>query len=98
MPTGEGRRAVPLVPAAAGPALPPYPDAPWRTPSSQVPPPPPTVRGHTDSSTALLLDAQIPDVLRAKIMAGDYIDLAFLLKPSHIQPHHLPALHHQRRH
>ena len=97
MPHGEGRHAVPPVTAPAGHALPPFPDAPWPSvdtffPGTAAPPPPPPLSEDTQTllssctSTALPLDAQIPDVLRAKIMAGDYIDLSLLLKPSFIQP------------
>ena len=78
VPTGKGRLAAPLVPAAAGPASPPYPDAPWLSvdtffPGTAIP----TLSEDTQAllsyctSTALLLDAQIPDVVRAKTMAGD---------------------------
>ena len=88
------RHAVPPVTAPAGHALPPFPDAPWPSvdtffPGTATPPP---LSEDTQTllssctSTALPLDAQIPDVLRAKIMAGDYIDLSLLLKPSLIQP------------
>ena len=90
LPTGEGRHAVPLVPAAAGSA---FPDAPWPSvdtffPGTAIPPLSEDTQTLLSSctSTALPLDAQIPDVLRAKIMAGDYIDLSLLLKPSLIQP------------
>ena len=93
MPPGEGRHAVPPVTAPAGHALPPFPDAPWPSvdtffPGTAVPPLSEDTQTLLSScnSTALPLDAQIPDVLRAKIMAGDYIDLSLLLKPSLIQP------------
>ena len=92
MPTGERRPAGPLVPVAAGPALPPFSGAPWPSvdtffPDTAIP----SLAEDTQTllssctSTALPLDAQIPDVLRAKIMAGDYIDISLLFKPSLIQ-------------
>ena len=37
------------------------------------------------SSASLPLDARIPDGLRAKIWAGEYIDLAIMLKPTRMQ-------------
>ena len=93
MPPGEGRHAVSPVTAPAGHALPPFPDAPWPSvdtffPGTAAPPLSEDTQTLFSSctSTALPLDAQIPDVLRAKIMAGDYIDLSLLLKPSLIQP------------
>ncbi|RLJ22837.1 hypothetical protein DJ031_00180 [bacterium endosymbiont of Escarpia laminata] len=96
-PEVEWRRAVPLLPTAAEPgcAVPPQPvaaDAPWATVDTFFPG---NVSGPLSeatqnlisscTSTALPLDSQIPDALRAKIWAGEFIDLTLLLKPTGAQ-------------
>ena len=44
------------------------------------------------TSASLTLYASIPDALRTKIWAGEFIDLSLLIKPDQLQPHFLRVL------
>ena len=70
-------------------------DIPWPTVDSCIPGIPEEGMGSlpetaqslmmAGSSYSLPLDAQIPDALRTKIWAGDFVDLSLLLKPTQVQ-------------